>query len=48
MAIVDTEVRFESADPANVAVGSNRSVYLNDVWVRGCGDVVATDEQVGR
>ena len=44
MAIVDTEIRFESADPANVAVGSNRSVYLNDVWVHGGGNAVATDD----
>jgi hypothetical protein len=44
MTIVDTEISFESADPANIAIGSNRSLYLNNVWVRGCGKVFATSD----
>ncbi len=44
MAIVDTEIRFESPGAANAAIGSNRSVYLNNVWIDGCGQAVATED----
>jgi len=33
MSIIDTQILFETFDPRNAAVGSNRSVYLNNVWV---------------
>ena len=34
MAIVDTQIEFDSPDSANVAIRTNRSVYLGNVWVR--------------
>ena len=44
MSIVDTRIDFEAAAQENVAIESNRSVYLGNVWVRGAGSIVRTSD----
>jgi hypothetical protein len=44
MSIVDTQIEFEAASRDNVAIASNRSVYLGNVWVRGAGSIVRTSD----
>jgi len=44
MSIVDTQIEFATAAQENVAIVSNRSVYLGNVWVRGAGSIVRTSD----
>lgn len=41
MAIIDTQIVFEEAAPGNTAIGTNRSVYLNNLWVRNAAQIVS-------
>lgn len=42
MAIIDTQIEFEAAGPHNVAIGTNRSVYINNLWTRHAATLVET------
>lgn len=44
MAIVDTQITFEQAAPANTAIATNRSLYLNNVWVQNAGQIVSASD----
>jgi len=44
MCIVDTQIIFESANANSTAIASNRSVYLNNVWVKQSGKIVETSD----
>lgn len=44
MSIVDTKITFEKQEETNTAIGGNRSVYLNNVWVQGGAKIVQTSD----
>ncbi len=44
MAIIDTRIVFEQAAPENTAIGTNRSLYVNNVWIRNVGQIVSSSD----
>jgi hypothetical protein len=44
MAIVDTQIVYEKPAPENLAISTNRSLYLNNVWVQNSGQIVRASD----